>query len=89
MRLNQRENDAVTNASVISECIWKGPAQDQWEKLIKPEVSVEHILTLCYLPPLGILQAVFKFVAVVVYYVSLAVHRVSQADCWRHFFNFS
>lgn len=33
----------------------------------------QHVLTLCYLPPLGILQAVLKFVTVaVVYYISLA-----------------
>lgn len=90
MRINQRENDAVMNASATSECIWKGPAQDQWEKIIKPEVSAEHIVIQCYLPALGILQAVLKFVAgVAVYSISLAVHRVSHADCWRHFFHLS
>lgn len=90
MRINKKENDAVVNASLTSECIWKGPAQDQSEKIIKPEVSAQHILTLCYLPPLGILQAVLKSVAVVVvYWISLAVPRVSHADCWRHFLNLS
>lgn len=86
MGINKRENDAVMNASAISECIWKGPAQDQREKITKPEVSAPHLFTLCYLPPLGILQAVLKSVAVAaVYYISLAVPRVSHADCRGHF----
>lgn len=67
MRINRRENDAVMNASVISECIWKGPAQDQLEK-IKSEVSAPHILALSYLPFLGILQAVLRFVALAAVY---------------------
>lgn len=53
----------------------------------KIQKSQQNILTLCYLPPLGILQAELKSVAVAaVCYVSLAVPRVSHADCWRHFF---
>lgn len=68
MRISRRENDAVMNASGTSEYIWKGPDQDQWEKITKPEVSAPHILTLRYLPPPGILQAVLKSVAVAAVY---------------------